>query len=385
VNTNRYKLKNVVATPLSEGKVLLRDGIIFIINTIHQMKGLLIAAIALLAGVVSCGEKDDIEVAEDDIDIVGKDGFSLDSLTILSSNLPNLQYRDLIFMDEATGFAVATRHGINEISAEYEYQGLVAKTADGGITWTITELPIRNAIPQKIQFIDTQTGYIIAGDNTFGVLFKTTDGGQSWNTIYLDALACPHGMCFLDYNTGFITGKGLFGKTTDGGATWTSLKSANVFYYYDVNFKNGHEGIVTAQNGIYFKTTDGGHTWDSSKCNTFNYWLAIHFVDSKMLATDNVILFDLNNNKEIISLPITAKLVFFDSKQSIAAGYHYKKEGFFPYGDIMITNDGWRTYARKTLSTVSSQLPHAIARMSDSKVMVLYPNIKGTEVILLKK
>ncbi|MDR0420801.1 MAG: hypothetical protein LBH30_05040, partial [Prevotellaceae bacterium] len=106
----------------------------------------------------------------------------LDNMEILSSDIPNALYRDLIFIDDTTGYAIS--------------EGFVVKTTDGGKCWNSQSLPINTNVG-KIQFTDKHTGYITGGDNTFGVLFKTIDGGEHWNTIYLNSLEMPSGMFFI--------------------------------------------------------------------------------------------------------------------------------------------------------------------------------------------
>jgi photosystem II stability/assembly factor-like uncharacterized protein len=282
-----------------------------------------------------------------------------------SSNIPIAEYRDLIFINETTGCAIAN--------------GLFIKTTDGGITWTFTMLPT-DIYLRKIQFTDTQTGYIIGGDNNHGVLLKTEDGGENWRTINLNsALEHPEGMYFLNNNTGFITGKNLFIKTTDGGQTWISIKSNAFRIFNSVNFKNSNEGVATSSNGVYFKTTNGGVSWDSLQYNTTDYLYNIHFAENTTFVTTNAntTVLDLNNNREIIKFPMSLSgLVFFDTQKSIAVGYQWEEFGFFPYGHILLTNDGWATYDEKGIGRSS-----VIAKMSDEKIMI----ICNAEVMILKR
>ena len=339
----------------------------------------------LLFGIIglilfSCEKKDDIDNGKDDIDNGNDDidngndnnvEISLDSLELIVSNLPNGGYRDLVLINENTGYALSSN--------------FVAKTTDGGYTWISYPIPIAHPIaPMKIQFTDSQTGYIIAGENNLGILLKTTDGGQNWNTIDLNTYECPIGMFFLNNDIGFITGKGLFVKTLDGGRTWINLKKEHTFMYLGVNFKNDKEGIVTALNGEYFKTTDGGETWNNY--NTVDYLTHnIYFVEDNVFVSRNgdPCLFDLTNNKGIVSLPINPTFAFFNSKQSIAVGEHWEELGYFSYNNICVTNDGWKTYSRKILSsTISGSL---IAKMSDNKVMIIYSSLSDTYIMTLKK
>ena len=173
---------------------------------------------------LSCGKNDDIDNGKNDNEM------PLDSLVTISSNLPFAGYRDLMFLDENIGYVLS--------------DNFIAKTTDGGYSWVTYSIPIDYPIyPMKIQFTDTQTGYVIAGENNLGILLKTTDGGQNWNTIDLNTLDCPMGMFFISNDIGFITGKDLFVKTMNGGKTWVNLKKDNTFkYFLGVNFKNNNEG-----------------------------------------------------------------------------------------------------------------------------------------------
>lgn len=296
---------------------------------------------------------------------------SIDSLQSLPSDIPVARYADLTFINDTTGFAIA--------------QGFIVKTTDGGSTWDSIGLPINTPL-KKIQFTNSQTGYIIGGDNNFGVLFKTTNGGEEWISIDLNTLECPYGMYFLNNNVGFITGKNLFSKTTDGGQSWTSLKSSGFRMFQDVNFKNNNEGYVTSANGVYFKTTDGGQSWDSLVSPSANYLSSIYFAGNKSFvekSSDSLV--DLANNYTITLKPYSAnKLFFFSAQKSVGIGSHYE-QGFFPYGDIFITNNGWTTYNLKTFSTSDAIGFFAIAKMNDHKVMILGVGFSGTKVLILNR
>ncbi|MDR1553431.1 MAG: hypothetical protein LBS69_08225 [Prevotellaceae bacterium] len=293
----------------------------------------------------------------------------LDNIEILYSDIPPALYRDLVFIDDTTGYAIS--------------EGYVVKTTDGGKCWNSQSLPINTNVG-KIQFTDENTGYITGGDNTFGVLFKTIDGGARWNTIYLNSLEIPSGMFFINNDTGFITGKGLFAKTTDGGKNWIDLKTEDIFMYNDVKFKNTKDGTVTSMNGVYLQTSDGGETWNSFKYNTTDHLYNIYFADNATYVTSNAssILLDLDNNKEIISLKgSTQKFVFFDSKKSIAVSHYW--EGEVPNGILFITANSWKTYCSKELSMVASSVFAAITKMSESKAMILCKRFHTTEVMII--
>ena len=319
----------------------------------------------LALAILSC-RKNNADPAIDNIP-----DLSLDSLKTLSTNIPNASYADLTFINETIGFAIA--------------DGLIVKTADGGATWTSVIPPINTPL-RKIQFTDNQNGYIIGGDHTFGVLLKTSDGGQTWSVINLNTLECPIGMYFLNSSTGFITGKNLFSRTTDGGQTWTSIRNSPFKIYLDVSFKNSTEGIATASNGVYFKTSNGGASWDSVQSPNNSFLYNVYFTDTKTLITkSDDTLMDIDHNDAVTRKPYSAhKLLFLSSRKCIGIGGHYNKLGYFPYGDIFITNDGWTSFSQKTFSTDDAIGFGAIARMTENKIMILGNGFSGTTVILLK-
>jgi hypothetical protein len=79
---------------------------------------------------------------------------SIDSLKIIQTNIPDGLYTDLTFINETTGFAITNF-------------GAIIKTTDGGSNWEQLSSPV-NFFLSRIQFTDSQTGYIIGGDNTGG-------------------------------------------------------------------------------------------------------------------------------------------------------------------------------------------------------------------------
>jgi len=295
---------------------------------------------------------------------------SIDSLEELSSNIPDNLYSDLTFTSPNTGYALSAK--------------FIAKTSDGGLSWDSIPLPMENSW-RKIQFTDDNHGYIIGGDNTAGYLLKTVDAGQTWELIDLHAQESPWGMHFLDNNTGFITGTWFFKKTTDGGHTWTNAGYQQNLYY-DVNFRNAQVGYATSFKGAYFRTTDGGNTWDSLQFQRQSYFMQVHFTNNQTFletAQDSVI--DLDNNFAVMKVPHPAeKLLFIDADHAIGVGSHYETRGFFPWGDIFVSNDGWKTFKQKTYTTSFAIRFTAIARMSANKAMILGFGFEGARVLVLE-
>jgi hypothetical protein len=112
-----------------------------------------------------------------------------------------------------------------------------------------------------------------------GGIWKTTDGGASWqplddfmanlavSTLAIDptnpnVLYAGTGEGF--YNADSLRGAGIF-KTTDGGTTWNQLPSTATSDFYTVNrlaVAPGSAGTLLAATGTgMFRSTDGGTNW----------------------------------------------------------------------------------------------------------------------------
>ena len=128
---------------------------------------------------------------------------------------------------------------------------------------------------------DNQTLYagIAAGAiSMVGRLYKSTNGGASWNAadagmagLFIDSLSIDPSQNKIVYAG---TSKGVF-KTTDGGLSWKSagkgLVSGNIIfgdgipnvYCTAIDRNNGQRLYAGTDNGVY-TSTDGGETWNEA-------------------------------------------------------------------------------------------------------------------------
>ena len=111
-------------------------------------------------------------------------------------------------------------------------KGTVARTTDGGKTWTAGAVPGAAGLDfRDVEAFGGATAYLLsAGPGAASRVYKTTDGGKTWALQFknpdpdgfLDALA------FWDEKGGLALGDPVKGRfqllaTDDGGATWTPL------------------------------------------------------------------------------------------------------------------------------------------------------------------
>lgn len=125
---------------------------------------------------------------------------------------------------------------------------------------------------------DSLTGYLCGmRDNAGGIIFRTTDGGGTWQELnpwtFEDALLC-FGMHFLDPDTGYVTAMGLLYsilpvsvlyKTTDGGNSWTDVYGLSFSFFgilwEDVFFTDQNNGWLAGPASEIRHTTNGGSDW----------------------------------------------------------------------------------------------------------------------------
>jgi photosystem II stability/assembly factor-like uncharacterized protein len=152
----------------------------------------------------------------------------------------------------------------------------ITKTTDGGISWEL--LDSSQYLIEDFQFINKDTGWIASTQ----YLFKTTNGGQTTDTISIDGTVeiDPLSLFFLDSDNGWISAHyNTLYKTNNGGATWTVISNQATFdrmYFSDT--LNGF-GL---DNEICFITNDGGYNWQRSNLHNGifniepidnNYWI----------------------------------------------------------------------------------------------------------------
>lgn len=155
------------------------------------------------------------------------------------------------FVDENTGYSIGG--GTLSISGD------VFKTTNGGITWNKLEITVDEGL-SSIYFINEDIGFISGGYNRKKVM-KTLDGGNTWNKV----LDTEFGnIQFLNTQVGYGNRIGYFGgrlyKTIDGGNTWDYIlevdQDINSFHFIDENI-----GYIIGDNALIQKTDDGGATW----------------------------------------------------------------------------------------------------------------------------
>lgn len=142
------------------------------------------------------------------------------------------------------------------------------------VNLTVTPVSVGdNNILHKILFRNSLTGYACGGlRNQTGSIYKTIDGGQSWQTIYHVTGISIYAVYFVNDTLGFASGDNCtILKTTNAGSSWAPfhfaiapdpafLSPLRAIYFTDT--QNGYiAGGNSYQNGLSYSSNDGGDSW----------------------------------------------------------------------------------------------------------------------------
>lgn len=134
--------------------------------------------------------------------------------------------------------------------------GALFKSTDYGTSWDSIYAGMPNSL-SSAHFYSSGYGLIFGCCGSF---FRTHDFGNHWNhdTVYLTQ-GWALDDCFFLGNTGWSVGEqGNIVRTTDAGNSWESLNSNTTTALKSVKFVNNLTGWAVGREGIIIKTTNGG-------------------------------------------------------------------------------------------------------------------------------
>ena len=155
--------------------------------------------------------------------------------------------------------------------------GAVIRSTDAGKTWKTAQIKDR-FVPdlqlEKIHFVNDKVGFT-SGANK---MFKSTDGGVTWNDISDPRATAIWGHWFYDELNGIMVGDGCidnqqFFRTTDGGLSW-NLKEYSIYEsgltHVQMMSLNGKAYAVSS--GFLWESNDGGYNWATKSSTGAKDW-----------------------------------------------------------------------------------------------------------------
>lgn len=139
--------------------------------------------------------------------------------------------------------------------------GFLAKTSDGGATWTTVDNPMAQQSNKHINAIHIYDADNIYAGGSSGIIMKSTDGGDTWVEMTNTSTQTVYDIFQLDANKVFAAcGSGQIALSTNGGASFELDYDYGSMTMRAVEFRNG-VGIVPASGGSIFRTTEA--EWDT--------------------------------------------------------------------------------------------------------------------------
>jgi len=141
-----------------------------------------------------------------------------------------------------------------------------------------------------VHFVGKNLGWA-AGDH--GVVWKTTDGGLNWTLITTGVDDSFRSICFLTDRVGWIVGGstvphtriglGTILFTNDGGTTWKKFAAGKLPQLHDIEFFDLKRGIAVGESSGDFPTgvmrsDNGGQTWEPLGGKRHTGWRTADFV-----------------------------------------------------------------------------------------------------------
>ncbi len=145
-------------------------------------------------------------------------------------------------------------------------KGWIGRSRNGGKTWSFTQVKDFEALDFRSVYAFDSLSAVIANAGSPAFIFRTTDGGKSWQSVYHneDKNAFIDGIDFWNNKKGIaygdpINGRMLLMATQDGGLTWRELPDTErpVLKEGEASFAASGSGI-RCFNKIQIAITTGG-------------------------------------------------------------------------------------------------------------------------------
>lgn len=140
-----------------------------------------------------------------------------------------------------------------------------------------------------LDFVDSDNGWAVGDSPSNGGIWKTTDGGATWETCIRGSLTDMRAIDMFDASTGIEVGSSIF-KTTNGGASWTESNLPSTPAGHDPAVQGTQIQLVSQTTGwlstrpsgavsYLYRTTNGGGSWQYLGDFDLESW---HFADENV-------------------------------------------------------------------------------------------------------
>lgn len=257
--------------------------------------------------------------------------------TMVYPGQTNIELYSVSFIDELNGFVSGAR-------------GMILKTIDGGLTWTeLTNVYINIVRLDDVHFLNNDVGIVVGDDG--GKIFRTSNGGTSWNLIESGITPVLRAVEFFTETTGVAVGRyGIIRRTTNAGITWSNPQTNQATeQLFGLHVLDDEFACAVGENTIV-TTTDAGLTWLSQPYTYPEWVMGVHFLNRQKgfaVGANGKIFRTLTGGSSwsqvgnIVPQNILRRVAFADEMNGVAVG---------DIGTIARTTDGGETWNRVQLS-----------------------------------
>ncbi len=233
------------------------------------------------------------------------------------------------YADSTSQLGIKSVHTIGNSIYAIDGSGKVIYSHTSGNSWQFYQLDSTYDNSYKIKFINENRGFIVGND-----IWKTTDGGKSWNRVSKSLKGNLRKIDFVNENIGMGVGENFVYGTNDGGFKWKVLLN-NGDYFSGLYMFDSSNVWVVGYNSLY-KSANGGVSWSSKKISDdISYMRGITFLDKNVGVVYEVWEHDSTFNYVTIDGGSTWKKYSINNLQFVTSFFKMK---FTDPGHLWFTN-----------------------------------------------
>ncbi len=144
--------------------------------------------------------------------------------------------------------------------------GKILASYNGGNNWLprtgITSCQLYSVCSYSFDAPAIAVGYTNSAEHQNGIILRTTDDGNTWDSIPFAGSIMPCSVVNGEYQGDFLTAGGnSILRSTDGGISWNQVFYASDVILNAISITETGSGFAIGQNGTILKTTDNGANW----------------------------------------------------------------------------------------------------------------------------